>query len=179
MVGPLFGQMSHVQMSAQIIFQLVHTDEQIHIYADPTASQIPNSTLVEEGFVRRECPGTRTINLPKRCGCATFGISHLGLCSHIPYLGTCSHLYIHPYHYHYHYTPTCPPVEVSRTSPYGDESGFVLSQCLAALPSVDPKSQSTAVDEHQPPPRIVNSFPCEKPPPRIINPFPRENLPIP
>ena len=111
------------------------------------------------------------------CGCATFGISHLGLCSHIPYLGTCSHLYKHPYHYHY--TPTCPPVEVSRTSPYGDESGFVLSQCLAALPSVDPKSRSTAVDVHQPPPRIVNSFPREKPPPRIINPFPRENLPIP
>ena len=39
-VGPLFGQMSHVQMSAQIIFQLVHTDEQIHIYADPIASQM-------------------------------------------------------------------------------------------------------------------------------------------
>jgi hypothetical protein len=113
-----------------------------------------------------------------RCGCATFGISHLGLCSHIPYLGTCSHLYIHPYHYHYHYTPTCTPVEVSRTSPYGDESGFVLSQCLAALPSVNPKSRSTTVDEHQPPPRIVNSFPRKKPLPRIINPFPCENLPI-
>ena len=27
---------------------------------------IPDSTLVEEGFVRRECPGTHTINLPKR-----------------------------------------------------------------------------------------------------------------
>jgi hypothetical protein len=49
------------------------------------------------------------------CGSATFGISHLGLCSHIPYLGTRSHLYIHIIHTTIIYFP--PPAEVSWTSP--------------------------------------------------------------
>src|ERR1700727_1913132 len=54
-----------------------------------------------------------------RCGCATLGISHLGLSSQIPYIDTDSHTYSSTVHPHIHLFP---PHSRIPTLSFGDES---------------------------------------------------------
>jgi hypothetical protein len=78
----------------------------------PSKILLKNAQILLEGHKCETCEDVLAVFRPfkvasnaERCGCATCGSSHLGLCRHIPYLDRDSHIHTSPVHPHIHMFP--------------------------------------------------------------------------